>query len=114
MQRGCFAGLDSELEHVFKDTGTHQVWVLQAKSRDCQDDKELVTAQAHKEDGYRWWVQRLSRMFQLHDEVRIDHFRGFAGAQSYLSPEAVQHTAPDPRKHAKLPCTFHPRKTIVC
>ena len=37
-------------------------------------------AQAHKEDGFRWWVQRLSRCFQLHDEVRIDHFRGFAGA----------------------------------
>ena len=36
--------------------------------------------QAHKEDGFRWWVQRLSRCFQLHDEVRIDHFRGFAGA----------------------------------
>ena len=45
------------------------------------DDKESWAAQAHKEDGYRWWVQRLSRMFQLHDEVRIDHFRGFAGAQ---------------------------------
>ena len=39
----------------------------------------LGSMQAHKEDGYRWWVQRLRRMFQLHDEVRIDHFRGFAG-----------------------------------
>ena len=42
-------------------------------------DKEGERLQAHKEDGFRWWVQRLSRMFQLHDEVRIDHFRGFAG-----------------------------------
>ncbi len=48
--------------------------------------------QAHKEDGFRWWVQRLRRMFQLHDEVRIDHFRGFAGKPStmpcidYLEP----------------------------
>ena len=41
-----------------------------------------VAVQAHKEDGFRWWVQRLRRMFQLHDEVRIDHFRGFAGKPS--------------------------------
>jgi hypothetical protein len=41
--------------------------------------------QAHKEDGFRWWVQRLSRMFQLHDEVRIDHFRGFAGGFPLLT-----------------------------
>ncbi len=40
-------------------------------------------SQAHKEDGFRWWVQRLSRCFQLHDEVRIDHFRGFAGARAH-------------------------------
>src|SRR4051794_21321077 len=27
--------------------------------------------------GYRWWVQRLRRVFDLYDLARIDHFRGF-------------------------------------
>lgn len=29
-------------------------------------------------DGYRFWVQRLRRLLELVDLVRIDHFRGFA------------------------------------
>ena len=35
--------------------------------------------QAHEKEGYRWWAQRLGRCFQLYDETRIAHFRGFAG-----------------------------------
>ena len=35
--------------------------------------------QAHHAEGYKWWAQRLGRSFQLYDETRIDHFRGFAG-----------------------------------
>ena len=35
--------------------------------------------QAQKEDGFRWWAQRLGRAFHMHNETRIDHFRGFAG-----------------------------------
>jgi 4-alpha-glucanotransferase len=27
--------------------------------------------------GYRWWIERLRRSFELFDMVRIDHFRGF-------------------------------------
>jgi 4-alpha-glucanotransferase len=27
--------------------------------------------------GYRWWVERLRRGFELFDLIRIDHFRGF-------------------------------------
>lgn len=30
-----------------------------------------------KEDGYRWWKDRISYALQLFDIVRIDHFRGF-------------------------------------
>src|SRR5690606_4033196 len=30
-------------------------------------------------DGYRWWIERLRRTFELFDYVRLDHFRGFAG-----------------------------------
>jgi len=29
-------------------------------------------------DGYRWWIERLRRTFELFDLTRIDHFRGFA------------------------------------
>lgn len=34
---------------------------------------EVVAAQ-----GYRWWIERLRRAFELFDLTRIDHFRGFA------------------------------------
>lgn len=44
----------------------------------------------HKEEGYAWWTQRLGRAFQLFDETRIDHFRGFAG---YYAVEAHRDTA---------------------
>ena len=49
-----------------------------------QSVKMPVTAgatalQAHKKDGFRWWSQRLGRAFHMHNETRIDHFRGFAG-----------------------------------
>ncbi|MGB1484977.1 MAG: 4-alpha-glucanotransferase [Poseidonia sp.] len=32
---------------------------------------------AHEHQGWRWWIQRMERMFRLFDVVRIDHFRGF-------------------------------------
>lgn len=35
--------------------------------------------QAHEKEGYKWWAQRLGRVFSMHNETRIDHFRGFAG-----------------------------------
>ena len=34
--------------------------------------------EAMAREGYRWWVERLRRTFQLVDLTRIDHFRGFA------------------------------------
>ncbi len=30
------------------------------------------------QDGYRWWIERLRRTFELVDLTRLDHFRGFA------------------------------------
>ena len=35
-----------------------------------------------KEDGFRWWLDRVEKNFALYDLVRIDHFRGFAGYYS--------------------------------
>jgi 4-alpha-glucanotransferase len=34
---------------------------------------------AHKQDGYAWWRERMRAALQLVDIVRLDHFRGFAG-----------------------------------
>ena len=30
-----------------------------------------------KQDGYRWWLQRIGNSLKIYDAVRIDHFRGF-------------------------------------
>lgn len=30
-----------------------------------------------KEDGYRWWLDRISFQFTVYDSLRLDHFRGF-------------------------------------
>jgi 4-alpha-glucanotransferase len=32
---------------------------------------------AHQESGYRWWIERFRRTFELVDLARVDHFRGF-------------------------------------
>ena len=32
---------------------------------------------AHKKDGYSWWLRRLGAAGKLFDIVRLDHFRGF-------------------------------------
>jgi 4-alpha-glucanotransferase len=32
---------------------------------------------AARREGYRWWIERFRRTFELFDAVRIDHFRGF-------------------------------------
>ncbi|HZI17419.1 MAG TPA: 4-alpha-glucanotransferase [Pyrinomonadaceae bacterium] len=33
-----------------------------------------------REDGFRWWVERVRETLKLVDVVRVDHFRGFAAA----------------------------------
>lgn len=40
---------------------------------------------AMQRDGYRWWIERFRRMFELVDAVRIDHFRGFVAFWSVPS-----------------------------
>jgi 4-alpha-glucanotransferase len=41
-------------------------------------------------DGYRWWVERFRRIFELVDLTRVDHFRGFV---SYWAVPAADPTA---------------------
>jgi len=43
-----------------------------------------------KEDGYKWWRERMGFMTKLFDGVRIDHFRAF---ESYYSVGAEEKTA---------------------
>ncbi len=31
----------------------------------------------HRATGYRWWIERFRRTFELVDVARVDHFRGF-------------------------------------
>lgn len=31
------------------------------------------------QNGYQWWLRRIQAALRLYDQVRIDHFRGFAG-----------------------------------
>jgi len=45
---------------------------------------------AHRATGYRWWIERFRRVFELVDVARIDHFRGFV---SYWAIPAGHKTA---------------------
>ncbi len=39
----------------------------------------LYRWEAHKKEGYAWWLARFRALLQLVDIIRLDHFRGFAG-----------------------------------
>src|SRR5918998_28674 len=44
---------------------------------------------AARAEGYRWWIARLARTFDLYDLARVDHFRGFV---SYWAvPKGARH-----------------------
>lgn len=38
----------------------------------------LYRWESHAEQGYAWWIARMRRSLELADQIRIDHFRGFA------------------------------------
>jgi 4-alpha-glucanotransferase len=60
-RKGEVAGVPPDL---FSKTG--QLW-----------GNPLYDWSAMRADGYRWWIERLRRTFELVDLTRIDHFRGF-------------------------------------
>jgi len=37
----------------------------------------LYKWEAHRKDGYKWWIKRIEHSFKMYDALRIDHFRGF-------------------------------------
>ena len=45
-----------------------------------------------EQSGYRWWIDRIRRSFELFDLVRLDHFRGF---EAYWEVQAGASTAID-------------------
>ncbi len=50
----------------------------------------LYNWEAHKAEGYSWWIERIRRQLVMTDYVRIDHFRGF---EAYWSVPAGEKTA---------------------
>lgn len=46
----------------------------------------------HKKADYKWWINRMKRMSDLYDIVRIDHFRGF---ESFYAVKADAKDATD-------------------
>lgn len=45
---------------------------------------------AHKKEGFSWWISRIRHQFELFDILRIDHFRGF---EAYWSVPYGEKTA---------------------
>lgn len=60
----------------FSETG--QVW-----------ETVLYDWEAHERENWRWWEERMKRMFRMYDVVRIDHFRGFHSNWAIPYPEEV-------------------------
>jgi 4-alpha-glucanotransferase len=60
-QRGLVAGVPPD---SFSATG--QLW-----------GNPVYDWRAARREGYRWWIERFRRTFELFDAFRIDHFRGF-------------------------------------
>ena len=50
----------------------------------------LYDWEAHRRDGYSWWIHRLRHLSRFFDVIRIDHFRGF---YNYWRVEAGEETA---------------------
>ncbi len=73
-QHGAVAGVPPD---SFATTG--QLW-----------GNPLYDWTAMRADGYRWWIERFRRAFELVDLTRVDHFRGFV---SYWAVPAGNTTA---------------------
>ena len=52
-----------------------------------KNTKPLYDWPKHQRGKFSWWMARLQRAFELHDVVRIDHFRAFAGFWAVAATE---------------------------
>lgn len=44
---------------------------------------------AHKKEGYAWWIARIKQQLKLTDLLRIDHFRGFVSCWAVPASETT-------------------------
>jgi 4-alpha-glucanotransferase len=49
----------------------------------------LYKWELHQNEDFEWWRARMSKMMELYDVVRIDHFRGFAAYWEIPASEAT-------------------------
>ena len=47
------------------------------RGRPALGEPALRLARASRASGFRWWIERFRRTFDLVDLTRVDHFRGF-------------------------------------
>jgi 4-alpha-glucanotransferase len=52
----------------------------------------LYNWDAHRQTGYRWWIDRLRALLTHVDVVRLDHFRGFSAAWHVPAEAATAQT----------------------
>ena len=75
----------------------------------------LYDWRAHRATGYRWWIERFRRTFELVDLARIDHFRGFVAY--WAIPERHRTAAARPlayRARAPSPSTRRAPRSASC
>lgn len=76
-EAGCPSVVAGVPPDYFSETG--QLW-----------GNPLYRWEAHESTGYAWWIRRLASALANFDQVRIDHFRGFA---AYWEVPADESTA---------------------
>ena len=63
-----------------------------------------TTGTTLRRTGYRWWIERFRRTFELVDMTRVDHFRGFVAY--WAVPDALPDGAPAARGGAAPAATL--------
>ncbi len=76
-KEGHFSSVSGVPPDIFSSTG--QLW-----------GNPVYDWEVMKNNGYNWWIKRLTRLFDQIDILRIDHFRGF---DAYYEIPATDKTA---------------------
>jgi 4-alpha-glucanotransferase len=73
---------------------------------------------AHRREGFRWWIDRFRRGFELFDTIRVDHFIGFVrlyevSARSKTARKGVWRRTPGRQLLEALQAEFGPLPLIA-
>ena len=73
---------------------------------------------AMEQNGYRWWIERFKKTFEVFDIVRVDHFRGFEAAwqvpaKARTARKGVWVKGPGERLFARLHAALGPLAIIA-